>query len=115
MRSILLLSAAIAMGGVYALSSATPVAHAYSKACLKFRNLGGLKRVDDRTFIASTKFGKDKYLVKMATSCRDLDWADNYYTVRLYGDYECFDGDDILQFRYGGVCFVQSVEPVPGK
>lgn len=115
MRSILLLGAVLAVGGVYALSPAVPEANANSKTCLKFRNFGGLKRIDDRTFLASTKFGKDKYLVKMASSCHELDWPDNFYSVRLYGDYECFDGDDVLQFRYGGVCFVQSVEPAPGK
>jgi hypothetical protein len=113
MRSTIIFGAVLVMGGTLALTAASPQAEAYPKACLKFRNLDGLKKVDDHTFIASTKYGKDKYVVKMRGECHDLDDPDNYYTVRLYGDYECFDRDDILQFRYGGTCFIDSVTPVP--
>jgi hypothetical protein len=115
MRSAILIVAALAVGGVVAATAKSPSAEASPKVCLKFRDLGGLKRVDDRTFIASTKFGKSKYLVKMRSTCRDLDWPDNYYSVRLYSDRECFDGDDVLQFRYGGSCFVESVTPAPAQ
>ena len=40
---------------------------------------------------------------------------DNYYTLRVNNAEECLDGDDVLQFRYGGLCFIQSVTPAPAK
>lgn len=111
MRSAVLLVGMLAAGGVIALGTMGQNAEASQQACLKFRNFGGLTKVDDRTYMASTKFGKDKYVVKLAGPCRALEQLDNPYTVRLYGDHECFDRDDVLQFRFGQVCFVQSVTP----
>jgi hypothetical protein len=105
----------LAVGGVVATVATAPIAEAEPKVCLKFRDLGSLKRVDDRTFIANTRYGKGKYLVKMRSTCRGLDWPDNFYSVRLYSDRECFDGDDVLEFRYGGACFVESVTLAPAQ
>jgi hypothetical protein len=115
MRKAILLGGLLAAGGVVALGTMDQRAEASQQACLKFRNFGGLTKVDDRTYMASTKFGKDKYVVKLAGPCRALDMVDNPYVVRLYGDHECFDRDDVLQFRFGQVCFVESVTPAPAK
>lgn len=113
MRSAVLLVGMLAAGGVVALGTMGQNAEASQRACLKFRDLGGLTKMDDRTYMASTKFGKGKYVVTMRGPCRALDMPDNPYTVRLYSDRECFDRDDALQFRFGQVCFVQSVTPAP--
>ena len=112
MRKAVLLVGLAALGGVVALGGMKQDAKAaYGKSCLAFRDLGGLTKVDDRTYLASTKFGKGKYVVKFRNSCRALELPDNPYSVRLYSDRECFDGDDVLQFRFGGSCFVESVTP----
>lgn len=112
MRKAVLLVGVLALGGVIALSALNQDAKAaYGKSCLTFRNLDGLKKVDDRTYLASTKYGKGKYVVKFRSACHSLDKPDNPYSVRLYSDGECFDGDDVLQFRYGGPCFIESVTP----
>jgi hypothetical protein len=113
MRTTLLLVGLVAAGGVLALGAVDQTAEASQQACLKFRNFGGLTKVDDRTYMASTKFGKDKYVVKLRGPCRALEMQANPYTVRLYGDQECFDRDDVLHFRLGQVCFVESVTPAP--
>jgi hypothetical protein len=115
MHKAILLVSVLAVGGVVALGATGQRAEAYPQACLKFRNFAGLTKVDDRTYMASTKFGKDKYVVKLSGPCRALDMMDNPYVVRLYGDHECFDRDDVLQFRFGQVCFVESVTPAPAK
>jgi hypothetical protein len=90
----------------------SPTAEAYGGKCLRFRDLQSLTKIDDMTAIARTR-GSQKYLVTFRQACRDLGQPDNFYRVRLYGDYECFDRDDVLVFRYGGACFVDKVTPVP--
>ena len=35
------------------------------------------------------------------------------YALRVLSNQECFDGDDVLVFRYGGACFIESVTPAP--
>lgn len=115
MRKAILLVGVLAVGGVAALSAMDQPAEASPQACLKFRNFQGLTKVDDRTYMASTKFGKDKYVVKLRGPCRALEMMDNPYVVRLYGDQECFDRDDVLEFRFGQVCFVDSVTPAPAN
>jgi hypothetical protein len=54
-----------------------------------------------------------KYIVTLRHTCRDFGYPGNYYTFRLHSDTECFDRDDVLVFRYGGSCFVESVKPAP--
>jgi hypothetical protein len=78
--------------------------------CLKFRDMTNMTKVDDRTLIAHTR-GAAKYKVALRTSCREFGRPGNFYTVRLHSDSECFDRDDVLVFRYGGACFVESVTP----
>jgi hypothetical protein len=115
MQRALLLVGLLAAGGVLALGAMDQTAEASPQACLKFRDFGGLKKIDDRTYLASTKFGKNKFIVTLRGTCRALEDMDNPYTVRLYNDRECFDGDDVLVFRHGQVCFVQSVTPAPAS
>ncbi len=105
-----LIAAVLTTGLVFAASG--PPAEAYSGGkCLKFRDFQNLTRVDDKTFIAHTR-GTQKYTVTMRHACRDLSYPGNFYTVRLYSNYECFDRDDVLVFRYGGACFIESVTPI---
>ncbi len=113
MRSALLLVGLLAVGGVAAFGTTGNEATASPQACLKFRDMGSLTKVDDRTYIADTKFGKGKFVVTLRGPCRALEQPDNPYTVRLYNTGECFDHDDALKFRYGQVCFVESVAPAP--
>lgn len=113
MRSAVLLVGLLAVGSVAALGSTGDEATASPQACLKFRDMGSLTKVDDRTYIADTKFGKNKFVVTLRSPCRALEQPDNPYTVRLYSDRECFDRDDALVFRFGQVCFVDSVAPAP--
>ena len=113
MRSAILLFGLVAAGGAFALGTFDQRAEANPQACLKFRDLGGLTKVDDRTYLADTKFGKGKYIVTLRGPCRALEMPSNPYTVRLYSDRECFDHDDALEFRFGQVCFIESVTPAP--
>lgn len=115
MRKAIFLASLLGLGGVVALSSLEQDAQASQQACLKFRDLGGLTKVDDRTYIADMKFGKGKYIVTMRGPCRALDMLDNPYTVRLYSAGECFDRDDALEFRFGQVCFIDNVAPAPAN
>lgn len=115
MRSVVALVSVLALGGVATLGWVSPQAEASNKVCLKFRDFQGLKRVGERTFIASTKFNAQKYLVTMRDACRNFEQPDNYYVVRLYSDTECFDRDDALVFKWGGACFVESVQPAPAQ
>jgi hypothetical protein len=69
-----------------------------------------LTKVDDRTLIAHTR-GSAKYKVTLRSSCREFGRPGNFYTVRLHSDTECFDRDDVLVFKYGGACFIESVAP----
>lgn len=112
-------SLALGLAGVgvaaIALFAADQTANAYSGGkCLRFRDMTGLKQVDDRTLIASTR-SRAKYKVTLRHACREFGWPGNFYTVRLYSDSECFDRDDVLVFRYGGSCFVDSVTPAPAQ
>jgi hypothetical protein len=113
MQRAVLLVGLLAAGGAVALGAMDQRAEASTQACLKFRDFGSLKKIDDRTYLASTKIGKSKFIVTLRGTCRALEDIDNPYTVRLYHDQECFDGDDVLVFRRGQVCFVQSVTPAP--
>lgn len=114
MRSAVVLVSVLALGGAATFAWVSPQAEASSsQVCLKFRDLEGLKRVGERTFLASTRFNRGKYLVTMRDACRNFDYMDNPYTVRLYNNSECFDRDDALLFRWGGACFIESVAPAP--
>jgi hypothetical protein len=115
MRSQLLFAGTLVVGGVLAFAFAGEPADASArKNCLRFRDLTNLSKVDNRTLIAHTRSSR-KYVVKMRNECRDFGQPGNYYTVRLHSDTECFDRDDVLVFRYGGACFVESVDPAPAK
>ena len=115
MRSQLLFAGTLLVGGVLAFALAGQQADASEgKKCLRFRDLTNLSKVDDRTLIAHTR-SSGKYVVKMRHACRSFGEPGNYYTVRLHSDTECFDRDDVLVFRYGGACFVESVNPAPPK
>ena len=108
-----LIAAVLATGLVFAASG--PAAEAYSGGkCLKFRDLQNLTKVDDRTLIAHTR-GTQKYTVTLRHACRDFGYPGNFYTVRLHSTWECFDRDDVLVFRYGGACFIESVTPLAPK
>jgi hypothetical protein len=87
-----------------------PSAEAASRSCLRFRDMTNLTKVDDRTLIAHTR-GSAKYKVTLRSSCREFGRPGNFYTVRLHSDTECFDRDDVLVFKYGGACFIESVAP----
>lgn len=99
-----------------AFATAVPAAEAYSGGkCLKFRDLQNLTKVDDKTLIAHTRNSSRKYTVTLRHSCRDFGYPGNFYTVRLHSNWECFDRDDVLVFRYGGACFIESVTPLAPK
>ena len=80
-------------------------------SCLRFRDFTSLTRVDDYTAIASTR-GSARFKVVFRGSCRNLGRPDNTYVVRLQTTTECFDRDDVLEFRHG-LCFIESVTPIP--
>jgi hypothetical protein len=92
----------------------SPDAQAAGGKCLKFRDLQGLTRIDDKTLMARTRTSQ-KYVVTLRHACRDFGQPGNFYTVRLYSDAECFDRDDVLVFRYGGACFIDNVQPAPAQ
>jgi len=106
MMSAILLSAVAA-----AVVSFNPVAHAEGKSCLRIRDLGSLKPIDDTTVLATSR-SQGNFIVKLRSACREFRHIGNFYTLRIANGMECFDGDDVLQFRYGGVCFIESVTPV---
>lgn len=87
-------------------------AKAEAPTCLKIRNLGNLKLLDDRTALATSR-SQGNFIVRMRGTCRDLKRMDNYYTLRVTSQEECFDSDDVLVFRDGGLCFIESVTPAP--
>lgn len=89
-------------------------ARAEAPVCLKIRNLGTLKLLDDRTALATSR-SQGSFIVRMRGTCRDLKMIDNYYTLRVRSPEECFDSDDVLAFRYGGLCFIESVTPAPAR
>ena len=89
-------------------------AQAAGNVCLRVKDLGNLKPIDDTTVLATSR-NQGNFIVKFRGSCRDFRMVHNYYSLRVWNRQECFDGDDVLQFRYGGLCFVQSVTPAPAK
>lgn len=109
------LIAGLMIAGVSAASfSGTMPAKAAAGSCLKIRDLGNLQPLDDTTSLATSRH-QGSFIVKFRSPCRDFRFIDNFYTVRVLSQHECFDGNDILEFRYGGVCFVQSVTPSSGR
>lgn len=101
--------AALGLAATAVISGSTAQAYSGGK-CLRFRDMTYLKQVDDRTLIAHTR-SKATYKVLLRHACREFGWPGNFYTFRLHSDTECFDRDDVLVFRYGGSCFVESVTP----
>jgi hypothetical protein len=111
MKFSLLLAGLVAAGVAAAVAtSGSMQAHAAPGSCLKIRDLGDLKPLDETTSLASSRH-QGNFIVKFRSPCRDLKFIDNFYTLRVQSQSECFDGNDVLQFRYGGLCFVQSVTP----
>ena len=110
MKKQLMLAAMLLAAAGAAVVSFNPVAHAAGRTCLRVRDLGNLKPIDDTTVLATSR-NQGNFIVKLRNACRDFRQMDNFYTLRVMSNEECFDGDDVLQFRYGGLCFVQSVTP----
>ena len=109
-KSVLMAMTLVAALGA-TIVSLNPIADAAGNSCLRIRDLGNLKPIDDTTLLATTR-NQGNYTVKLRHPCRDFRQIDNYYVLRAMSNAECFDGDDVLEFRYGGVCFVESVTPV---
>jgi hypothetical protein len=114
MRRTILLVSLLAVGGVASLSALDQRAEASQQACLRLRDFEGLKKINETTYLASSRH-RTKFVVTFQHSCRALEQPNNPYTLRLYNGWECFDRDDVLVFRNGQVCFVQSVAPAPAK
>jgi hypothetical protein len=112
MRLPILVVGVLTAGAIFALNTTSPIAQAASGVCLKVRDLGNLKSVDDSTLMATSR-NQGNFVVKMRGPCREFKQMGNYYSLRVLSNQECFDGDDVLHFRYGGACFVQSVTPAP--
>lgn len=107
-----ILLAGVLTAGVSSLSLlGNTEAQASAGVCLKVRDLGSLKPIDDTTTTATSR-SQGNFIVKFRGPCRDFRFLDNFYTVRVLNQNECFDSNDVLEFRYGGLCFVQSVTPV---
>lgn len=111
MKYAVLLAGVLTAGIAIVATGTNPTAQASERVCLRIRDLGNLKPIDDKTLLAKSRSQGD-FIVKLRHPCRDFKQISNYYVVRVMSNQECFDGDDVLQFRYGGVCFVQSVTPV---
>jgi hypothetical protein len=109
---LVLAAGLVAATAVTALSVASYEADASPGKCLRFRDMTNLTKIDDRTLMAHTR-SSGKYIVTLRHACRDFGYPGNFYTFRLHSDTECFDRDDVLVFRYGGACFVESVKPAP--
>ena len=112
MRSLVVAAGLVAATAVMASSAASYEANASGGKCLRFRDMTSLSKIDDKTLVAHTRSSR-KYIVKLRHACRDFSRPGNFYTFRLQSDMECFDSDDVLVFRYGGACFVESVTPAP--
>lgn len=110
----LVMAGAVAVGLAAFSVMGNTKAQAAGSVCLKVRDLGNLKPIDDTTVLATSR-NQGNFIVKLRGPCRDFKMMDNYYTLRVLSQQECFDGDDVLQFRYGGLCFVQSVTPAPAN
>lgn len=113
MHRALLLVGLLTVAGIASLATVDQTAEASPQACLKLRDFTGLKRIDDSTYLASTKTSTKKYVVTFRGSCRALEQMANPYTLRVYNNTECFDHDDALVFKNGQICFVQNVAPAP--
>ncbi|MEQ1864235.1 MAG: hypothetical protein ABL996_06230 [Micropepsaceae bacterium] len=103
---------ATAAAGAMIFTFDSPAAQASGGKCLRFRDMTNLSKIDDRTLLAHTR-SSQKYIVTLRHACRDFGRPNNFYTFRLHSDTECFDRDDVLVFREGGACFVESVKPKP--
>ena len=110
MKKQMMIGAMLLAATGMALVSFHPAARAEGRSCLRIRDLGNLKPIDDTTVLATSR-NQGNFIVKMRGSCRDFRQMDNYYVLEALSTEECFDGDDVLRFRYGGVCFVESVTP----
>jgi hypothetical protein len=105
------MSAILALGAAGALYASQPVAVADAsagKSCLRIRDLGNMKPLNDTTLVATSR-SSGNYIVKLRGKCPDFNMMGNFYTVQALSTWECFDRDDVLRFRYGGVCFIDSV------
>ncbi len=112
MRAELMLAGLVLAGAAVAYTfAASEPASASGGSCLRFRDFTGMTLVDGNTAIARTR-GSAKFKVTFQHACPDLKKSGNFYTVRPFSTMDCFDHDDVLEFRYGGVCFVQSVTPI---
>jgi Family of unknown function (DUF6491) len=96
--------------GALAIGFETTSAEASGGSCLRVRDMTSLTKVDNKTLMAHTRSSK-KYVVRLRHACRDFGRPGNYYKLRLHSDTECFDRDDVLVFRDGGSCFIESVRP----
>ena len=95
------------------IASGSATADAYGGGrCLRFRDLQNLTKIDNRTLLATTH-GSARYTVNLRHECPDFGRIGNFYKVRLHSEWECVDRDDVLEFRYGGACFIESVTPAP--
>jgi hypothetical protein len=103
----------LAAGAVAALGAIDQRAEASQQSCLRLRDFAGLKKIDDTTYLASTRLDRGKFIVTLQGACRALEQPANPYTLRVYSDRECFDRDDALVFKNGQVCFIQGVAPAP--
>ena len=110
MKYPLLMAGVLVGAAAFFAGTGDPVAHASGNVCLRLRDVGNLKPIDDSTVLATSR-NQGNFIVKLRHPCRDFHQIDNYYAIRVMSNQECFDGDDVLQFRYGGLCFVQSVTP----
>jgi len=112
MKQLILAAGALALVAGATGTAMQAEAKAEAPVCLKVRNLGNLKLLDDKTALATSR-SQGNFIVKMRHTCRDLKRMDNYYTLRVNSQEECFDSDDVLVFRDGGLCFIESVTPAP--
>lgn len=114
MKQLILTAGVLALVAGSAGTAMQGEAQAAAPVCLKIRNLGNLKLLDDKTALATSR-SQGNFIVRMRGTCRDLKMIDNYYSLRVSSSEECFDSDDVLVFRYGGLCFIESVTRAPAK
>jgi hypothetical protein len=112
MRTQILFAGILAAGAAFYLTATNPVTEASAGTCLRVRDVRNLTPIDDRTLSATTR-NSGKFIVRLRHPCRDFREIGNYYSIRVLSNQECFDHDDVLRFRYGGACFIESVTPAP--
>lgn len=112
MRNWILGAGAVAMAVGISAASGPKETGSSPDVCLKVRDLGTLKQIDDTTLRATSRSQGD-FIVKLRSPCTSFKWMSNPYTLKLYGSQECFDGNDVIEFSTGGPCFVQTVTPAP--